>query len=245
MKKRETIGDRIIKYLEETAPTLSNPTTISNALNIKNNIIRATLHKLLKGNKVVRQHGFYRALYEPEHLREELNNVRLHHIKIEAKATYKDSSVLAATFRRAATRRIWSLIFRGRGVTITQHDMGLVEIFPKLGKSEKAFSFWDFDAFISWLDGITYHNPLQRCMLRTLDINCDLRRLNLHGLSEISLKGFRNAWARLYIKDPYQTRLEWCMTTEIGLKEALDILKFMVEPRVESKQIDHDQYYIK
>ena len=240
LQHKKTIEDRIMELLEANHGKSLNTYSISRILKLKQNTTRATLSRMIKKDKIKKQGSFYRCKLDLEDIRSELNNIRLHGIKIEANCCEMGGRVLSATnFKTQQNRKIWSLIWNGRQVTITQHDTGLIEIWIKCSKSSLNLSHDDFENFINFIDGLTYHNKLKNMRLRQIGINCDMRRLQLKGIQHIKLQEFRNAWAAIYKKGD-QTRIEYHLVLDMPLDDAMRVIHSVIKPRPkEIKEVEN------
>jgi hypothetical protein len=67
--------------------------------------------------------------------------------------------------------------------------------------------------------------------LKEVGLAKDFRELRLEGVKSVSLRAFKNAWARIYYKDDQQlTRVEHHLALDMSLDEALKSLSVLTTP---------------
>lgn len=224
------VKNRILEFLIKSSPEDFNSRTISKMLNLKESSVRKELSRLVKQNKIKRtQKGFYRGLITPETIKKiEVQELKLHGIKIEfrGKPNTGYSFEAEGIVNEYRKRKYYQRIFEGRKISITVHNMGLVEVWIKTSKDP--LGYMDFTRFVSYLEGLLgnlfyYGRPT----LSQVGLNLDMHILELEGVQKLTLKRFQNAWSSLYRKMEDWLRIETHMSTKLTLDEALETLKVL------------------
>lgn len=236
-KRNLSYGQQILLFLRKNAPSEYNVKTISKTLNISYNATKVALSRLRKAGKVKRPHrGFYRVAIDEE-LVYSLGNppIELHGIKIEGKLQKAIDGISSDTKRKIEAlgfvettnnRSCHSLYFKGRKITITIHEKGLVEVWVK--SSNNPMNYEEFRDLLTYLNGFTEPiMPIVEQRVRQIGLNRDYRELRLDGVNCITLRNFMNAMGRIYYREKDNVRVEQHITTEISLEEALIILSML------------------
>jgi len=220
----------VIRLLERNDPVEMQPKRIAFELGVGEASVRKALQRELKSEqpRIVRpSRGWYRIFHNCDRIRAlgAVERIELHGIKSEgrchgANAAYRIVTEAARSYRN---RGIYKESFEGRVVTVTVHAEGLVEVF--LGTSMNPMDFRTFDRFCYWLfgktDGIV---PPGTWKVVQVGINADAKGLRMDGISSLSLKMWRNAWAQVYQKEMDVVRIESHLQTDLTVDEALSIL---------------------
>ena len=228
----------IVDYLYETAPDEVSPKTLSSVLGLNHKTVKKELSRLLDGKDVpiVRtSRGWYRHKMDIDVLArlDRTKRIELHGIKLEGTCLQVNAGYSLATKakQRYRKRGIYKEVFEGRIVTVTIHEMGLVEVFLKT--SETPMNFPQFDRFQSWLKGLLDFVSPSSWKIIQIGLNVDIPGLTLEGLKSIKLDAFRNAWFQIYQKGEDTVRFETHVLPDIRLHEAILLMRQLLEPRGE------------
>lgn len=127
-------------------------------------------------------------------------------------------------------RYVW---WNGRRLTFTVFSTNKLHVY--LNSSRNPVSYDEFDLLLSFLDGyfeeIAPFKDRRVIRLREVGLAKDFKELRLDGVKSVSLRAFKNAWARIYYKDDDQlTRVEHHLTLDMSLDEALKSLSVLTTP---------------
>jgi len=228
-------NQRVIAFLENNSPQEFNRASIALYTKIPKASLGTVLTRLVKDRKIQKcaKRGFYRAAgtIELEHGRI-FKELKIHHLTLycnDAKKMLQMNTPLAV--ETAPDKKINP---RNKGIDVTHWWRGNpinIQIYRSKGSimvysrfSNSALDYSEFNAFCAWLEAMFSAIPLNKWLLKTVDINSDTPLLHLAGLNEISLKTFKNMWLEIYQKGTL-VRAEARLTTEIRLSQALEIFK--------------------
>ena len=127
-------------------------------------------------------------------------------------------------------RYVW---WSGRRLTFTVFSTNKLHVY--LSSTRNPVSYDEFDLLLSFLDGyfeeIAPFKDRRVVRLREVGLAKDFKELRLDGVKSVSLRAFKNAWARIYYKDDSQlTRVEHHLTLDMTLDEALKSLSVLTTP---------------
>jgi hypothetical protein len=135
-------------------------------------------------------------------------------------------------------RTYYSNSYEGRSLKATLHDSGFIEIWMNASDESTNLDAMSFERFRIWLSGLIPLEDIGNWLLKQIDINVDLRELNLHEVKHIRLKVFRNAWMSMYRKAEDLLRIEVSMIPkDLSLDEALNIMKTLVTIPTETSYV--------
>ena len=127
-------------------------------------------------------------------------------------------------------RYVW---WNGRRLTFTVFSTDKLHVY--FSSTRNPVSYDEFELLLSFLDGyfeeIAPFKDRRVVRLREVGLAKDFRELRLDGLKSVSLRAFKNAWARIYYKDDSQvTRVEHHLCLDMSLDEALKSLSVLTTP---------------
>ena len=220
---------KLVSYLIKSAPAPIQARMLAIYTNLPYEVVKKQLRRILAEPKtpIVQIHrGWYRGKIQEEFLAALPleKQLGLHGIKFEGKCPKRNSpySLVRAAKRQYRKRGIYYDFFGERKVTITVHEMGLVEVF--ISTSLNQMDFLEFDRFISWMRGLLGFVDDGSWRLRMIGMAVDIKGLRIDGAESVSLKTFRNAWFRAYQKGRDTTRIEAHATVDITVPEIYDWL---------------------
>lgn len=109
--------------------------------------------------------------------------------------------------------------WEGRSVSLTTHK-NLIEIWLK--SSHKPLNYDEFTNFNHYLKGKFPQILDSQWVIKQIDIGIDTPLIHLKGVSEITLKIFKNLWLSIYQKFD-KVRIEARTTQEICFADCLDV----------------------
>lgn len=185
-------------------------------------------------SRIVLSHegGWYRAARNIDRLRSmrSVTRLELHGLKLEGKCHSKNAghSIIAAAPRKYRKRGTYKDTFEGRIITVTIHEMGLIEVF--LEASHAPLDFGLFEKFSYWLYG-TFNGLVLDLdwKISELGINADAHEMQVDGLKRMSLRSWRNAWFQIYQKEKDVVRFETHIMPSISLQDGLSIMGQFVD----------------
>jgi hypothetical protein len=220
---------KIVSYLIKSSPAPIGPKMLAIYTELPYCVVKKQLRRILAEPKspIVQVHrGWYRGKIQEEFLAALPleKKLGLHGIKFEGKCPQRNSpySLVRAAKRQYRKRGTYYEFFGERKVTVTVHAMGLVEVF--ISTTSKQMDFMEFDRFISWMRGLLSFVDDGTWRLRLFGMAVDIKGLRIEGAESISLKAFRNAWARAYQKGRDTLRVEAHATVDITVPEIYDWL---------------------
>jgi len=121
----------------------------------------------------------------------------------------------------------------GRRLTFTIFNNDKLHVF--LNSSRNPICYEEFELLLSFLDGyfeeIAPFKDRRVVKLKEVGVAKDFKELRLEGVKSVSLRAFKNAWARIYYKDDVQaTRVEFHLNQVMPLDEALKSLSVLTTP---------------
>ena len=127
-------------------------------------------------------------------------------------------------------RYVW---WNGRRLTFTVFSTNKLHVY--LSSTRHPVSYDEFELLLSFLDGyfeeIAPFKDRRVVRLKEVGLAKDFRELRLEGVKSVSLRAFKNAWARIYYKDDQQlTRVEHHLALDMSLDEALKSLSVLTTP---------------
>lgn len=127
-------------------------------------------------------------------------------------------------------RYVW---WNGRRLTFTIFSTDKLHVY--LSSTRNPISYDEFELLLSFLDGyfeeIAPFKDRRVVKLKEVGLAKDFKELRLEGVKSVSLRAFKNAWARIYYKDDQQaTRVEHHGCYDMTLDEALKSLSVLTTP---------------
>jgi len=232
--KPRKVRDRIVDYLYRIAPDETTPKSIAGVLRLKAGTVRKEMSRILaeKNSPIIVAHrGFYRHKMNIDLMLklDRLKRIELHGIKLEGFSLSKNTGYFISSQAKHKYRKrgIYKEIFENRLVTITVHEMSLVEVW--LSTSDKPMTFPQFDRFCTWVKAKLDFVDEMSWKLSEIGLNVDIRQLHLDGATSIKLQVFHRAWLQVYQKGEDTVRWEVHMCPDLKLEEALYILSTLVQ----------------
>lgn len=247
-----------MKYLQKNAYHEYNAKTLSRVLKISENKIKVYLNRLHNKGIILRTtKGMYKAYADLNVLRnQQLTNppTLLHGILLECSLLPKVTKRVQGTppkqvfvtsdiknwlhahgfgFRddnHSFFRFVW---WEGRKITVSFFMSGKVEIY--ISSSKNPLDYPSFELLLSFLDGffedVAPFKDRRVVKLKEVGLAKDFKELRLEGVKSVSLRAFKNAWARIYFKDDQNlTRVEHHLVLEMSLDDALRSLSVLTTP---------------
>jgi hypothetical protein len=123
--------------------------------------------------------------------------------------------------------------WENRRITITVFETCKLHVY--ISSSKHPLSFPEFESLLVFLDGfldaIAPFDEPRLVRLKEVGLAKDFKELRLDGVSSVSLRAFRNAFARIYYKDDIQaTRVEHHLMLDMPLDVALKSLSILTHP---------------
>ncbi|MBN1540326.1 MAG: hypothetical protein JW939_09300 [Candidatus Thermoplasmatota archaeon] len=256
-KRKIGSRERVIKFLEATAPEEFTPKEIAVRCAINPNSVKKIVSRLFKEGKIEKSfHGTYRGKITIEKMiAMERASIKIHGIKIEftpvvvkrenGRIVTEGGEGLSLCHRfndtnlayQDNTQIVYIEEFLGRKVTV-QLMRNIVGIF--MDNSESPLDYQEFKAFRYWIEG-RFGNAfmLGNPVLRQVGLNKDYSELRLDGISSIKLQKWENAWAQIYQKAEDVLRREVHLVPKnLSLDEAIKMLQDQAE-MVEHTPIFH------
>lgn len=127
-------------------------------------------------------------------------------------------------------RYVW---WENRRITVTVFETCKLHVY--ISSSKCPLSFPEFENLLVFLDGfldaIAPFDEPRLIKLKEVGVAKDFKELRLDGVSSVSLRAFRNAFARIYYKDDIQaTRVEHHLMLDMPLDDALKSLSILTHP---------------
>lgn len=127
-------------------------------------------------------------------------------------------------------RYVW---WENRRITVTVFETCKLHVY--VSSTKHPLSFPEFENMLIFLDGfldaIAPFDEPRLIRLKEVGLAKDFKELRLDGVSSVSLKAFRNAFARIYYKDDIQaTRVEHHLKLDMPLDDALKSLSILTHP---------------
>lgn len=246
--------DRIVAYLQRIAPMEASPKVIASEVCLNHNTVKSEMARMLAKSSapIVRtSRGLYRARLNRDAVRIHpgVKRLGLHGLKIEGRCTQGSTGycLLGPPTNEGRKRKTYQRLFRGRLVTITVHDGGLVEVFVKTDESPIYFD--EFDCFVAWMEGLLEWVDQKSWQLRQYGVCADILGMRLDGIRSLRLSAFRNAWFQVYQKGDDLVRFETHAVTDITLTEVLTVIKQMAESATASRyspsECDPDDFSVR
>ena len=214
--------------------------------------IRSELSRLLSREKIVKhRRGYYSLKITPATLKYLENPpITVHGLKLECRAkqtlqktilritannnkTYTKEMLnwfKAMSFKESTKYRWFRRIpWEGRGLNITIHLNGLIEIWVK--SSELPLSYPDMVRFCSYINGFLSTLKPEDIMVRQIGVAKDFQSLRMDGISSITLHKFMNDWSKIYYKETIgAVRIERHLTCTISLEQCMNTLFLLNNP---------------
>jgi len=255
---------RVVEFLIKNFPQSYNAKTLSKLLHIRESTVKVILNRALNAGKINREfRGFYQANVNRQLLSQlEDPPILLHGIMLECKTSkklqkcvegiptkeYCDDVVKLLTaldFQKKTNHRFCrNLWFELWKITITVQLNGKIDVY--INSSKNPLSYPDFLRILTFLDGVLEKlSPfIDRSVVdvKQIGVARDFKQLRLDGVSSVSLKVFRDTWARIYYKEDIKaTRFEHHLTGKMNLLDALLTLSFLTKsPDSSPKKIPDD-----
>lgn len=127
-------------------------------------------------------------------------------------------------------RYVW---WENRRITVTVFESCKLHVY--VSSTKNPLSFPEFENMLIFLDGfldaIAPFDEPRLIKLKEIGLAKDFKELRLDGVSSVSLKAFRNAFARIYYKSDIQaTRVEHHLKLDMPLDDALKSLSILTHP---------------
>lgn len=208
--------------------------------------IRTALNRLADKSKIRRmKRGYFQAKATLETIALiESPETKLHGIKIEIKGIEGISAqhnlfdwLKTKNFRLIKNANGTSLKrytketgWRERWITITVHEMGLIEIF--VNASKMPLSYIEFCSLCDFLDGYfePYYFTRNNAYVTQVGIGKDYEELHMDGLTCIRLHKFKNDWCSIYENEDGRVRFEHHLKLNIRLEDAINIMSVISTP---------------
>ena len=214
--------------------------------------IRTELSRLLSREEIVKhRRGYYSLKITPATLRFLENPpITVHGLKLEcqSKQTVQKSILRitannnknytkemldwfkAMSFKESTNYRWFKRIpWEGRGLEVTVHLNGLIEIWLK--SSELPLSYPDMVRLCSYLNGFLSTIKPEDIMVRQIGVAKDFQSLRMDGVSSITLHKFMNDWSKIYYKETIgAVRIERHLTVNLSLEQAMNTLFLLNSP---------------
>ena len=256
-----TQTNRVLGFLRKNAYREYNVKTIARHLKLSENTVKVSLHRLHNKGLILRStKGFYKAYADITVLREQqLKNppTLLHGILLEctiAKQVTKWGQgttpqplkkwLHAHDFAYRSDNKTWFryVWWTGRRITITVTSSNNVYIY--FSSTKNPLNYPDFELLLSFLDGyfegVAPFRDRRVVKLKEVGLAKDFKELRLEGVKSVSLRAFKNAFARLYYKDDDNlTRFEHHLVLDMSLDEALKSLSILTTPVNYEKQLSN------
>lgn len=244
-----SLGERIIHFLRDKAPSEYNAKMIAKILNVNYSSVRKELSRLLKHDPapIVKEHrGFYRASTDLGVLRRQLlgKPILFHSISLYGHIRNKDTKLIFEALKEDkkvyAKRTYHNWSFEGRNVSVTYFDSGIIQIW--LNASQSPLDYLGWGRYRSYLEGRFPGEYIGDFTVKQVDVHCDMREFQVDEFKGMRVKVFDNAWLHLYQKTADLLRLEVSMVPrELKFSEACDIVKTLVQIPAESTYIREPQ----
>jgi len=216
--------------------------------------IRSELTRLLSREQIVKHsRGYYSLKITPATLKYLENPpITVHGLKLECRAKQTlQKTILRITannnknytkemldwfkamgFKESTKYRWFKRIpWEGRGLEITVHLSGLIEIWVK--SSELPLAYPDMVRLCSFLNGFLSSLKPEGIMVRQIGVAKDFQSLRMDGLSSITLHKFMNDWSKIYYKQSIgAVRIERHLTANISLESAMNTLFLLNNPHL-------------
>lgn len=250
---------RLLNFLRKNAYHEYNAKTVARHLRISENMVKVYLNRLHNKGLILRTtKGFYKAHADITVLREQqLKNppTLLHGILLEciiAKQVTKWGQgtptqplkkwLHAHDFAYRHDNKTWFryVWWEGRRITITITTTDKVYIY--FSSTKNPLNYPDFELLLSYLDGyfsdVIPFKDRRVVKLKEVGLAKDFKELRLDGVKSVSLRAFKNAFARIYYKDDQNlTRVEHHLVLDMSLDDALKSLSILTTPVNYSKQL--------
>lgn len=137
----------------------------------------------------------------------------------------------AMSFKESTKYRWFKRIpWEGRGLEVTVHLNGLIEIWVK--SSELPLSYPDMVRLCSYLNGFLSTLKPEDIMVRQIGVAKDFQSLRMDGISSITLHKFMNDWSKIYYKETIgAVRIERHLTCNLSLEQAMNTLFLLNNPQ--------------
>jgi hypothetical protein len=232
-KDSRGVEARILDYLYSLIPEESTPKDIAFVLKLRHHTVTKALSRMLAKENcpIMSDHrGFYSYGKTPDAIRKVLSGkrVELHGIVLNGLCRNENTAHSFATTASKTYRKrgYYKETFNGRIISITVHEMGLIEL--QCSTSDRPMGYMEFRDFTIWtkakFDGIVWENDW---ILMQLGLNIDTHDLRLDGVSSIKLKVFEKAWFQMYQKDK-DLRTEVHLTPKLPLDRAMRLMEHLV-----------------
>jgi hypothetical protein len=137
-------------------------------------------------------------------------------------------------------RYVW---WENRRITVTVFETCKLHVY--ISSSKCPLSFPEFENLLVFLDGfldaIAPFDEPRLIKLKEVGVAKDFKELRLDGVSSVSLRAFRNAFARIYYKDDIQaTRIEHHLMLDMPLDDALKSLSILTHPVNYAKMLQEE-----
>jgi hypothetical protein len=237
-----------------------NAKTLSRHLKISTKKVTVYLNRLHNKGFITRTSpGFYKATTDITVLRQnQLSNppTLLHGILLECTLIPKITTDLQGTpqkdiicyvddglkrwlkahdFGYRDDNKSWSrnLWWENRRISVSLFSNGKLDIY--ISSTKNPLSYPEFELLLSFLDGffqdIAPFKDRRVVRLKEVGLAKDFKELRLEGVKSVSLRAFKNAFARIYYKDDQNvTRVEHHLVLEMSLDEALKSLSVLTNP---------------
>lgn len=220
---------------------------ISQELGISKNAARQLLYRMKKEGLIRQEIRGYFVHRQATRRRNKqiIAPLKMHGIKIITKNRHGLASIMSEQLRQRAPytahkHRIngaltYSEEWEGRKATITIYKSGGAEI--NLSATDQPLDLFQFSQFCGWIQALAPAGTLAAWEIRQLGLNYDIHGLQLDGAEAITMQAFRNMWIRMYEHNKDELRLETHINIQVGLPEALDILKAaLIEAQEQAKK---------
>ena len=214
--------------------------------------IRTEISRLLRREEIVKhRRGYYSLKITPATLKFLENPpITVHGLKLECRAKQTLQKTIlritannnknytkemlewfkAMSFKESTKYRWFKRIpWEGRGLEVTVHLNGLIEIWVK--SSELPLTYPDMVRLCSYLNGFLSTLKPEDIMVRQIGVAKDFQSLRMDGLSSITLHKFMNDWSKIYYKETIgAVRIERHLTCNLSLEQAMNTLFLLNNP---------------
>lgn len=227
----------MLTYLFENNPNDYNAPSIAKATGLKQHTVNMALARLLKRRLVTREvRGFYRYKDTGEKKPVQLadGDVAFHGIhmranlsKLEGGSPLLSTSITgvekAPEWIVEGNKRVFEASWRKRRVRI-MHAPSAIEV--NVTASESPLSIPEFDAYLSFLEGLFYPDFYAYAWeFPSLGVNVDRVGYWIEGCNSVTMQDARGYIARWYNKQGIGVRQEVHMFSNLGLDDVLRFLR--------------------
>jgi hypothetical protein len=230
-KKHDTARERIIAFLSLDPNLDYQPKFIALRIKRHHSAVKTALGRMLAEDvpPIIQTHkGWYRIAWGLEQLKHLENEVRagLHGIKLEGRTAPRgDKKNTGVSFMSPEKVRYYrkrgtfnDFEFMGRKVTVTWHDMGLIEVWLEASKSPLTFP--DFEKYVIYIQG-RFSGIVEERKWEVVQwgLNADIYGIEAQGFKAVKLQVFKDTWFQIYRKQQDLIRVEAHSTKVLSMDD--------------------------